>query len=99
MFLFLNDFGVDILLTVTDSNCNPVDISTSTAREFELQKPDGSITTVTALFVTNGTDGKLRYTVASGVLNVVGTWSVRAKITEGATKLFRTEKISFAVKN
>lgn len=99
MHLFLNDFGVDITLTVTDSACNPVNISTSTAREFELQKPDGTVVTVTAVFVTDGTDGKLRYSVASGVLDVIGTWNVRAKITEGMSKLFRTDKVEFEVRS
>lgn len=99
MHLFLNDYGVDITLIVTDSACQPVNISASTAREFELQRPDGTVLTVTAVFVTDGSDGKLRYTVASGVLNAVGTWNVRAKITEGATKQFRTDKVEFEVKN
>lgn len=98
MFLFKDDFGVDILLTVVDSHCEAVNLTSSTARQFELQKPDGSIVTVTAVYVTDGSDGKLRYTVAAGILDVIGTWSVRAKITEGATKVFRTEKIEFEIR-
>jgi len=98
MFLFLNDFGVDITLTVIDQDCAPVSLVSSTARQFELMKPDGTIVTKTAVFVTDGSDGKLKYTVESGVLDALGTWSVRAKITEGLTKLYRTEQIQFVVK-
>lgn len=99
MHLFKNDFGVDITLTVTDAACNPVDISAATTKEFELEKPDGTIVTVTAAFVTTGVDGKLRYSVAAGVLDVVGTWSARAHIVEGMAKGYRTDKVEFEVRS
>jgi len=98
MFLFLNDFGVDITLTVIDQDCAPVSLVSSTVRQFELVKPDGTVVTKTAVFVTDGSDGQLKYTVETGVLDVLGTWGVRAKITEGASKVYRTEIINFAVK-
>lgn len=98
MFLFLNDFGTDIVLNVVDQACKAVDVSVSTLRQFELEKPDGTILTKTASFVTNGTDGKLRYTIESGVLDVIGGWSVRAKITNGVVSVQRTEKVAFEVR-
>lgn len=97
MFLFRNDLGVDVLLLVTDQQCKPLSLVTTTAREFEFTKPDGTIVTKTAAFVTDGSDGRLRYATEAGFLDVVGTWKVRAKLTEAA-KLYRTEPIAFAVK-
>lgn len=99
MFLILNDFGTEIALTVVDLDCVAVDISAATLTEFELIKPDGTIVTKTASFVTDGSDGRLKYVIESGVVDVVGTWAVRVKVTEGATKVYRTERVDFDVKN
>ncbi len=97
MFLFRNDLGVDILLLVTDQQCKPTSLLATTVREFEFTKPDGSVVTKTASFVTDGSDGRLRYATESGFLDVVGTWKIRAKLTEPG-KLYRTEQVAFAVK-
>lgn len=97
MFLFVNDFGIDITITVT-RDCVPVDISGATQTDILLTKPDGTVLTKSASFVTDGTDGQIKYTVESGVLDVVGTWKARGLITEGIIKLFHTEQVPFAVK-
>lgn len=96
-FFFLNDYGVPVDLQVLDQNCAAKDISGSSAREFEFHKPDGTIVTKTAVFRTDGTDGWLRYLLEAGVLDTVGTWSVRAKVTISGGA-YRTEKVQFAVK-
>lgn len=99
MFLIKNDFGIDILLNAIDQDCAVVDLSAATEVEFEFRKPDGSIVTKTAAFVTDGTDGKCRYSVESGLLDVAGTWTVRLLVTEGATSQYRSLEVAFAVKN
>jgi uncharacterized protein YfaS (alpha-2-macroglobulin family) len=99
MFLFLNDFGIDIFLTVTDQDCAAVSVVATTAREFEFRKPDGTLVTKTAVFVTDGSDGRLKYTIESGLLNMVGTWSVRVKLTNGASAVYRGAEVQFSVRN
>ena len=98
MFLFKNDFGIDLILNVKTQDCMPADISAVPTREFEFAKPDGTIVTKSASFVTDGTDGVLKYTIESGLLDVIGTWTVRPKLSDGSTKTFRGEKVAFAVK-
>lgn len=99
MFLILNDFGIAIDILVINQDCTPVDLTSATLVEMEFTKPDGSVQTRTATVVGVPTEGLIRYTVASGFLDVVGTWHVRGKVTEGMSKLYRTEKLAFAVKS
>lgn len=96
--LFVGDFGLALRITVADAAGDSIDISSSTAREFEIEDPQRNTTTVVAVFITDGTDGRLQYVLQAGDLDEKGEWKVRAKITEGATKMFRTEKYEFPVK-
>jgi hypothetical protein len=94
---FVGDFGLAINIRVVDSAGNGVPLNGATATEYELEDPDRNVSTVTASFVTDGTDGRLTYVLQSGDLNEVGVWKVRAKITEGASKQFHTERFEFPV--
>jgi hypothetical protein len=99
MFLFLNDYGVAIDLDVIGADCLPHDLTPATTVEYEFRKPDGTIVTKTATKINSpGLDGKLRYLVEAGLLNVVGTWSYRGKITI-PSGVYRTEQVQFSVKN
>jgi len=73
------DIGTKFLATVQDNDA-VVDISGAISKQLLFQKPDGTNITQTALFDTNGTDGKIYYTTASGDLNVIGRWSIQSKI-------------------
>ena len=64
-----------------------VDISSFTTRSFILRSPAGTATTKTATFTTDGTDGYLQYTIADGNINVVGKWSVAARISKTSVEL------------
>jgi hypothetical protein len=99
MFLILNDFGIAIDIQVINQDCTAVDLTSATVVEMEFTKPDGTISTQTATVIGVPTEGRIRHTLASGFLDTVGTWQVRGKITEGSAKVYRTEKLSFAVKN
>ena len=93
---FVGDFGLAINLTVADSKGVFIDISAATA-EYEIEDPKRNISTVTASFVTDGSNGKLTYVLVSGDLDEPGRWKVRVKITEGVSKCYRTEKLEFPV--
>jgi len=58
-----------------------VDVSTSTSKTIKFKKPGGSVILRQASFVTNGTDGLLKYTTVVGDIDMTGRWYVQAVIT------------------
>jgi hypothetical protein len=75
-----NDVGTVFELTIKDGQAT-VDVSTTTAKQIIFRKPDGSTLTKTAAFVTDGTDGKIKYTTIAGDLDSSGIWEYQAKVT------------------
>lgn len=72
----MDAIGVVIEVTVTEDDV-VADLSTVTTKQLILRKPNGDELTKTALFTTNGSDGKLRYTTIAGDLDHIGTWKVQ----------------------
>jgi len=52
---------------------------------------------VTAVFNSDGTDGKLKYTVAAAFWDVVGMWTASCKIDNGASDIYRDKPVWFNV--
>ena len=78
--MIVNDWGITMQLTIKNSSDVVVDISAATTKTLIFVKPDGTNVVQTALFVTDGTDGKLKYTTISGDINVTGKWQLRAHV-------------------
>ena len=79
--LHVGDYPTVILITVADSiDCSALDVSGSTIRKFIFKKPDEDILEVTALFNTDGIDGKLKFTTTTDTLDQAGEWEVRAEL-------------------
>ena len=96
MFI-VNDTGLGLTITVVDDALQAINISAATSTFFQFEKPNSNaILQKVAIFVTDGTDGRLRYVLESGFLNTVGQWQVRARVVE-ASKDFRTEKLKITV--
>jgi hypothetical protein len=57
-----------------------VNISSATVKQIIFQKPTGEVLTKTAIFSTDGTDGKLRYITVANDLDLAGTWKIQAKV-------------------
>jgi len=74
----VGDFGFTQTITMTDESGTAVDISTATTKTFYFKDPAGTVTSKTATFTTNGSDGKLYWTVTTGFLATAGTWRVEA---------------------
>ncbi len=68
----INSYGWNVDLTVKDKVGAPVDLSLATTTDFVFQKPDGKAFKVSAVFVTDGTDGQLRYLIVVGKIDKVG---------------------------
>lgn len=79
----IGDAGFAIVLTITDADGDAVDISTATTRQYVIEKPDGTVVTKTAAFATDGTDGKLSWTVEAGFLDQAGTYLIEAVVSGG----------------
>ena len=71
--------GTTLQLELLDDGA-VVDVSSATTKEIILEKPDGSTVTKTAAFVTDGTDGKIKYTTIAGDLDQVGRWRIQGRI-------------------
>ena len=81
----VDDEGTYITLTIKNRNRNrPLNISGATVKQFKFQKPSDATFDVTALFVTDGSDGKLEYQWVEGDLDEEGTWNVQAYIEDAA---------------
>jgi len=78
--IHLDDIGTVFEVALKDCD-EIVDVSQASAMYIIFQKPDGTSTTKTAGFTTDGTDGKVRYITTSGDLNLIGGWKIQAKVT------------------
>jgi hypothetical protein len=78
--IHVGDVGTTFIVTIKDENDEVVNISASTTRDLIFQKPDGELLTVAGTFVTDGTDGQLKYITVSGDLNQQGKWQLQAHV-------------------
>ena len=74
-----NAIGVAITVTLQEDGV-ALNISNATTKNFVIEKPSGTVVTKTASFVTNGTDGKLRYSTISGDLNESGRYRLQVDL-------------------
>ena len=74
------DSGTLIVLTVVDTNGTAYNISSATTKEMVFTSPVGRVLTRTALFYTDGSDGKIKYTSIKGDFDDVGSWLLQAHI-------------------
>lgn len=93
-----DDYGYTVELTYEDTDTETAaDISAySTAQYLIFRDPHGNETTATASYKTDGSDGVVEYTIASGVIDEAGQWAVRIKVT-GASSEIRSEWLEFEV--
>jgi len=78
--LHKNDIGTAFTVEITTDGV-VANIADATEKSLLFYKPDGTTSTQTASFVTDGTDGQIRYITTSGFLDVIGKWSIQAHIT------------------
>ena len=91
------DFGWVGRLTLKQDG-TVVDISSFTTRQMFLVDPDGTASTAkTANFDSDGTDGKLKYTILTSEINKVGNWNVFARIKKTGVEL-TSDPLEFRVK-
>jgi hypothetical protein len=95
--LVVGQYGESISLTVVDKNGSTVDISTYTSGITVTFRDPKSLKTVafTGTFVTDGTDGKVKFTPATGDLDRPGMWEGQIALEKASavalTRVFEVE--------
>lgn len=80
-------------------NNTPLNISGYDERKLYLKKPDGSVVERTVSFLTDGTDGILKYEALTSDFDTVGFWKRQWRIRQSASgKQYATDAIEFEVK-
>ena len=89
--IHVDDFGwVGKLTLKQDGSAIPID--SYTTKQFVFRDPDGTaLTAKTADFDSDGTDGKLKYTVLTGEINKAGNWKVAARIAKTGSEITSDE--------
>jgi len=78
--IHVGDVGTVITLTIKDVN-EIIDISSATSHQIFLRKPSGKTVTRICIPVTDGHDGKIKYTTVENDLDEDGNWEIQAKVT------------------
>lgn len=78
--IHVGDIGTAFKATILNEADEVVDVSTVTTKQLIFRKPDGTLLTKTATFDTDGTDGVIKYTSASGDLDVKGQWKMQGYV-------------------
>jgi len=76
----ISDAGTVVEITIKDEDAAVVDVSLATLKQITLQEPDGTDHVKTAAFTTDGSDGKIQYSVESDVFQSVGNWRIQGKV-------------------
>ena len=77
--IHVNDVGTQFLVTVTDGS-SAVNISSATTKELIIKKPSGTKLTKATSFTSDGTDGKMQYSIASDDLDEAGSYKLQGKV-------------------
>ena len=83
--IFVGDVGTAFNVTIKDCATDAIiDLSPDvTTQEITFKKPDGTVVTKAAVFLTDGSDGVISYVSIAGDIDLGGTWKIQGKI-EGA---------------
>ena len=93
--IHVNDIGTIFTITVKDGS-SAVNISSASAKQVVIKKPSGTKLTKDTAFVTDGTDGQMKYTIVSGDLDEAGTYKLQVYLTI-SDGTFYTDITSFKV--
>lgn len=94
----VSNIGSAIVLRVVEDE-TPVDISAATDIKIRLKPPSGATIEKTAEFVTDGSDGLIRYvTTQTSDLSAAGQWYAQGKITFSSSAIYYSEVLGFKVR-
>jgi hypothetical protein len=73
--------GTVFEIEITGKDGTPVDVSLATVKTIKFRKPDKSVVSKNASFLTDGVNGIIIYSTETGVIDQPGIWSMQAIIT------------------
>ena len=94
------DFQLLVEQTPVSGSNTAFALGSASVLQMVFTDPDGNETTVTGTIVNSpGSDGVLRFTNSGGslVINKIGLWKYRAKLTIAAGGLFQSNNATFEV--
>lgn len=84
----MDSFGINIEILLVDKSREPVDVSSFTDRKIFVRTPDNTKTVErTLFFVTDGSDGRVRFTFGEGDLDRYGAWTASLEFIKTGAKL------------
>ena len=77
-----NAVGVSIKMRIVDADGTYINLAliTGISLSLKLKAPSGAIKTKTPVFLSDGSDGWIKYVTESGVLDEVSKWKVEATV-------------------
>jgi len=94
--IHVGDKGLELRATIKNSG-TAVDISAATVKLFLFRKPDATVATNTASFLTAGTDGVLYFTTpTTTTLDQAGKWQLQSRV-EFSGNVFHSDWYEFKV--
>ena len=95
--LHIGQYGVTVTITLNDIDTDTAaDISSYTTLTVDLKSPSGTVTTKTASFVTDGSDGQVQFDLESGDLDETGRWKIQVNLISGSSEIL-SEIAGFSV--
>lgn len=75
----IDDIKVRLIVTIFEDDA-ALNISTASSKNIIVKKPDGTTSTFTATFLTDGSDGKVYYDTVAGDLDQSGLYKIQGAI-------------------
>lgn len=95
--LHVGKYGIVVTLTLNDIDTSTAaDISGYTTRTVKLKPPSGVVKEKTASFVTDGSDGEIKFTIESGDIDAAGRWRLQVVLSNANSQL-PSEIVDFSV--
>lgn len=82
--IHVGEGGLDFDIQVKRRSGVAADISEATKTDIIFQRPDGTYFTRPAIFITDGSDGWIRYTTIVNDFDQAGTWKYQTYIEIGS---------------
>ena len=94
--IHVGDVGTNFIVTVYNQDSELVNLATATGLTIRFRKPSGDSFDKTAVLYTNGSDGKLVYTIEEDDIDMSGRWAYQA-IVEFTAGTWHTNVTDFIV--
>lgn len=95
-----NSDRVNLIFHLKDEKGAILNVSTATAITLKFKKPvSGNTVTATAVFVTDGTNGQVKYVPDNTFLDEAGVWLVQADVTTPTYHIPTAVVMAFEVKD